>query len=222
MLQYHKWVIHIGTIIILISFIFAFLNRKVSNIPRYLQLFYICPFFVLLLSLNTIACLWINHYPARIGIFMEKVLSYIDFIFWTVFFYSLNKHHSTKHWNYIFAVFILAFTPSLFINSYEKFPYVSLAVLNFGKCLYCLFYFHDLFKILPKIVLKKEPEFWIIIGLFFYTTVTIPIYVTTTYLSNNMDVRLMLFSFTNISIMIMHLLFIKGNLCVVKRVKDGI
>lgn len=217
MLLYHKTVIYVGTIIIFISFLFAFLNRRSSAIPSYLRHFYLYPLFVLLVSANTIAGFLIDSYPSDIGIFMEKILTVIDFAFWTFFFYSVNTIIAPRLKKLVLIIFLLTLLPTLVINTYERFTYVSLSVFNFSKCLFCLLYFSNLFKMLQTVSLKKDPVFWIVLGLFFYTAVTIPIYVTTTYLHQKISNSLLLFPLTNIAIIIMHLLFIKGHLCVINR-----
>ena len=215
-MQFHKIVVLSGTLVILVSFILAYWNRNTKSISSYFRRFYIYPLIVLLLSVNTILYIYVKPLALSTSILIEKIFFIFDFVFWVYIFYRLLGDESRGR-KYLMILSVTTLTIALSLNPINLSPYISLGVLNICKCLFCLIYFFKLFSSPQTVVLKYDPIFWIVAGVFFYTTVSTPIYLTTAYLDPNTDtLRKILFPITNMAIIVMHLLFIKGQLCIIR------
>lgn len=214
--QIYKAVVIVGTTVILVSFLFAFLNRNNNKIPIYLKLFYIYVLLILLLSINTIILQFTSFHYFKTAVLIERMINITDIFFWTYFFYIYNGSKSKLANFFIVPAFFITIVTILIISFHEELRFVIIGISNFTKCLFCLTYFYNLFKTAPSVILNRDPLFWVITGLFFYTAVTIPIYVTTAYLEmvGRKELLILLFNITNIAIIIMHLFFIKGQLCI--------
>ena len=209
-------VIWIGTGVILVSFIIALYITK-KDIPDYLKKFYLVPLITLLISANTILGAYINLYPKKLSILatIQNTLSLFDFIFWGFFFCYWLKQNS----RFIFFSFFLIIILLRVSMGFSKVGFEIHAITNFGKTLFCIFYFYELFKAAPKLNLKNHPSFWIVTGLFFYSCISFPEYAVDNYLRTRLprEISRNLFSSTNIAIIIMHLLFIKAYLCSIRQ-----
>lgn len=214
------WILIVGTAVILLSFILSLRVRKLKGLDKELRYFFLLPMVGLLLSLNSFIFLFFKTNYEVTGLFIEKVLTALDFTFWFFFFFLMSHRQSTRSGLRIIFLYFLTLSVFIYINQQERWTFVGMGIANFVVCLNCLNYFYLLFKSPPTLVLKKEPAFWITVGLFFYTATTIPIYLTTTYLHLNMSkIKLGLFLLTNLAIIVMHFFFIKAQLCIVKRQK---
>ncbi len=213
--NFHLIVIAVGTTIIFLSFFFAFAVRGNHTIPAYLNLFYYYPLLILFESVNSILCIYFHLYSGFTENSIEKLLFLFDFIFWALFFLAVFKSKNPVFKKVIYSNFII-FLLIMLVSSFTfRSPYESLGFSNMGKSIFCLLYVYDLFTSEPNINLKKDPVFWIVCGLFFYAASTIPIYLSLSYLYQHYQAVVgFLFPITNITIIIMHLLFIKGFLCI--------
>jgi hypothetical protein len=218
MVTFFKSVVVVGSIIILISFLFAFSNRNKKNLPIYLRFFYLYLLLILFLSVNAVLYCFTNLLDFKIAAFVEKTVNIMDFIFWSYFFYFLNGGKSKLSRFFILPAFFITLVSFVFITPHETLRFMIVAVSNFSKCLFCLIYFYKLFKAVPDKILSKNPFFWVSVGVFLYSAVTIPIYLTSSYLemTDEYDIKIQLFNMTNIAIIIMHLFFIKAQSCIRK------
>jgi hypothetical protein len=220
--NFHTIVAIIGTFVIGISATAAFIIRKNKKIPFYLRYFYLYPLYAFLVSINTLALNFCSVYSTRHGAKVEKLIVVVDFLFWGLFFINLFKDHSSKSTKYIVYI---SFVGSLIfiqvVNSFSKSAYQGLGYANLGKCFLCIVYFYSLFKSPPSLSLKHEPAFWILTGLLFYSTLSIPVYLSINlfYANHYMHLISILFPLTNITIIIMHLLFLKGYICRIQQHK---
>jgi hypothetical protein len=220
--NFHTIVAIIGTFVIAISATTAFSVRKNSKTPYYLKYFYLYPLYVMSVSINTLALNFNAVYRASLGVKVEKSIVVIDFIFWGLFFINLFKlNYSKTTRRIVYLIFVCIFIAILGINYFSKSAYDALAYANVGKCLLCIVYFYSLFKSPPSLSLRHEPAFWIVTGLLFYSTLSIPVYLSINlfYANHYMNLISILFPLTNITIIIMHLLFIKGYLCRIQQPK---
>ena len=211
--NFHLIVIAGGTVIIFLSFYFAFAVRGNHTIPANLRNFYLLPLFLLIFSLQTLALNFCTIYPKLYVAAFEKGVVIFEFVFWTYFFINTSLKRVKKT---ILSIFILFIFLLLLINSQESKAYVALGISNIAKLIFCLLYFYQLFTSPPNLNIKREPVFWIVCGLFFNSAITVPIYLSIGFLfkNNYKSVIGILFPLTNITIIIMHLLFIKGFLCI--------
>jgi hypothetical protein len=221
--DFHRIVIMVGTVVVSLSFLLAFSVRTKENTPFYLRRFYLYPLLTLLLSLNTFAVDFFKLTSTAHQASIEKIIFTIDFSFFAYFFISVVEEKSMKQLiKMVSILFLLGTVVSwIFFAETKLYHYYFRAYHNLGKLIFCLIYLYSIFNCSPKLILKKEPAFWITSGLLFYTTVTIPIFLSYYYLAINRQISILsiLFPLTNISIILMHLLFIKGYLCTIQQRK---
>jgi hypothetical protein len=152
----------------------------------------------------------------------EKIFVVMDYIFWGIFFLALLQTETPpKIMNVLNVCFLVVLGVVLLFCYSAQNAYQALGYANLGKCVFCIYYFYGLFKNLPKVDLWYEPSFWIVTGLLFYSAISTPIYLSINiFLKNHFkDLIGILFPLTNIAIIIMHLLFLKGYLCIIQRQK---
>ena len=221
--NFHKIVVIIGTAVIFLSFVLAYRIRKNDSTPSYLRNFYLCPLLAFILCGSTFAFDILGPRSNRLQVTIEKVIYIIDFFFFAYFFrLVLANFPAKKLIENIFFFFIVLTIPCLLITTHQTLlHYYFRAYNNIGKLLFCLIYIYSIFKSSPKLILKNDAAFWIVMGLLFYSSVTIPIFLGYYYLAINryVDILSIFFPLTNISIIIMHLLFIKGYLCTIQQPK---
>jgi hypothetical protein len=221
--DFHKIVVIIGTAIIFVAFLLALKIREDGKAFPYLKHFYILPLLLLLVSFNTIVIDLTNRELMAFLPIVEKILSTLDFIFYSYFFSIIVGSSDLKKTIKWISLFFIILTIPLVVILSEKslFHYYFRAFHNMGKLLFCLVYLYSIFNSSPKLVLKNEPAFWITMGVLFYTSITIPIFLCYYFLATNKfrDLLNILFPLTNISIIIMHLFFIKGLLCTFRQHK---
>lgn len=215
---FHKIVVFIGTAVILVTLLVAVTSRRRTSTPSYLKWFYLYPLLLLLTSFNTITIdvirpSFIVYMPA-----IEKIIATLNFIFFALFFYlSQSDTHVKNLIGTIALVFLLFTAPvALFLSQEVLLHYYFRAYHNLGVLCFCLLYLYAMFNSSSEILLKYEPTFWITMGIFFYVSVTIPIFLSYYYLASNQyaDLLRILFPLTNISIIIMNVFFIYGHLCI--------
>lgn len=209
-------VVYLGTAVIFISSCVCIYARRFLRKTSKLEFFYIYPLIILLQSGT--ACLYVIYspYSPRVAITIEKFFFTIDLFFW-IFFYHLIINNKSKLMQFFLVcnsvLFVLLISV---INLLESSAYFGVGISNIGKCLFCLAYFYDLLKSTPTRILRNEPVFLISLGLFFSAALNAPIFITIAYLATITDklLTLCLFSITNLSVIVMHLFFIKAQLCV--------
>jgi hypothetical protein len=215
--NFHKIVIITGTVVIFLSFIISFQIRKQSSTPEYLRRFYLYPLLTLLLSLNTLAFDVFETGSKEVQVTIEKVIFTLDFIFFAYFFKLVLTDSPLKKLAHQVFICVMLFTIPIILITIQQtlFHYFFRSFHNIGKFLFCLIYIYSIFRSSPRLILKEDAAFWIVMGLLFYSSITVPIFLGYYYLAINkyVDILSILFPLTNISIIIMHLLFIKGYLC---------
>ena len=122
-MTFFKFIVIIGTIVILASFIFAFKNRKNATIPVFLKLFYLYPLLILFLCIDTIAYHFTNVQSFKFAILVHKIIIILDFVFWGYFFYSLNRKPQ-KFRIITVLIFFLILIPVTIINSEKIFQHL--------------------------------------------------------------------------------------------------
>lgn len=221
--NFHKIVILIGTVVILFSFLIALQIRKSKKTPNYLQQFYLYPLLILFLSINTLTIDFFEIGFRSMQATVEEIIMIIEFIFFAYFFRVVLNIFPQKKWiDYVFILFMFLTLPCVVLTLRQPlFHYYFRAFHNIGILLFCLIYIYSIFNNSPELFLKNNAAFWIVMGLLFYSSVTIPIFLGYYYLATNKHVSVLsiLFPLTNISIIIMHLLFIKGYLCTIQQPK---
>ncbi len=213
----HIFIIQVGTGIIVITFLVALLFRKKEK-PGYFKYIFLFVLCGLCLSLNTF---YSNYYAwlanFKIGILIEEILLTIQSIFLGLFYFSLLRN-SGFGFNIRLAIIISA------ILQLSVIAFVHIAKIEIRQnilassttLILSLFYFKDLMSNKPTVILKWSPSFWMVMGSFFSSCITIPILSLIPFLpkeSEYSDIRNLLFAFNNISFVTQYLLIIKSYLC---------
>lgn len=204
----------IGTAVIFITFIIALIFSK-DNIA-YMKGFIFCVLIGLLVSINAICSRILLLYNARICFSIQSVCILLDFIFWRYFFLRLLEYK--KRQEIIQILFLFAFLAAiilLYYNSTNNSNLHVLALLNMCKTIYCILFYHNLFKNISNQNILSEPSFWIVTGLLFYSCLSVPFYGLNNYIKLNSPPLISnnIFSISNMLITIMYLFFIKAFLC---------
>jgi hypothetical protein len=217
---FNKIEVIIGTAIILCSFFMALKVRK-KNILLHLRFFYLYPLLALCLSIFTIINNLIFNYSRLTIAVVEKAYILLEPIFWGYFFLKLFHNKSTYFITKNIFIFSISLTIYLVItSSLENYNLQILSINNLSYVFYCSIYFFDLFKNEPVKKLKSEATFYIILGLFFYSSFSLPLFPVSDYFrSTNHSLSMLIIWAVNFIIIIMHLFFIKGYLCLIRSTK---
>lgn len=219
--QLFKIEIIVGTLIILCSLAFSLILRMTITGPSYFKNFYLYPLLVFILSLITVTNYCIITIPnIYINVF-ENFILIIENIFWGIFFLNFSNRKTRKYFKIIFIFSISIVLVITVINKFSNLNHKIAAITNLGFTLYCLKYFISLFKNEPIKKITDEPMFWIVTGLFFYSVFSVPLFPLCEYFKNQNSYTLSLafLSVINLVVIIMHLFFIKGCLCLIRQHK---
>lgn len=138
----------------------------------------------------------------------------------TTFFAYINSNILVRRIRFIIgfllsAFFILFFYigQNRYFQSYDQSNWIS-AIESFFIVGPCLFYFYQLFN-LKLIDVKNHSSFWIVTGILFYHSCSIPIFLIAKYMERNISEHYsnVILSLNFILYIMLFLLFIKGYLC---------
>lgn len=222
MFTLHDIVICLGSFTILISFVMAVYVRKKTDY-KYLQLFYFEPLIGLLISVNAFVHLHFSIYNFKLTFLFQDILLIGDILFWTYFFFNQAKKNRLKRFiKIIFLIIGVMIITSFYLKGNYTPNFFFYSISNLWKSTLCLLYYNSIFSANPNLHLKKDPTFWIVTGIFFYSSLTLPHYSLHFYLKEHLSVELMnnVFAFTNISIVVMHIIFMKAYICILKEEKN--
>jgi hypothetical protein len=170
----------------------------------------------LTISINSILGSLFFLYNIKLFVFIQSCLDLLDLIFWTFFFLKLLPDKKSKIIIRIFFSASLLFSIIfLYWNNLDKSNLQILVVLNVCKSIFCIRFYQKLFKNLTYQNILSEQAFWIVNGLIFYSSLSLPFYGFNFYIKEHFSPLISnnIFSFSNILIIIMHLFFIKAYLC---------
>lgn len=207
-------VIWVGTVVIIISLIISVLYPK-KNI-KYMERFFFVILIALALSINSIFGSLFFLYNIKLFVFIQSCLDLLDLIFWTFFFLKLLPDKKNKIIISIFFITSLLFSFIFFFhNNLDKSNLQILVVFNVCKSVFCILFYHTLFKNLTYQNILSEQAFWIVNGLIFYSSLSLPFYGLNFYIKEQFSPLISnnIFSISNMLIIIMHLFFIKAYLC---------
>ncbi len=209
-------VIITGTVVILVNFIIALILSKKQN--TVMKVFFICIIIALLVSINSIFGLFLPTYNLKICFTIQNILFLLDLFFWGIFFLKiLRDKKSQRIIKVLFAITFSIAAYILYSNSITKVSLQALAVIDICKTIFCILFYHNLFKIISSQNLFKNPIFWIVTGVIFYSCLSLPFYGLNNYIklqfapfiANN------IFSISNMLIIIMYLFFTKAFFCTI-------
>ena len=211
-----------GTIVILCSFILSLGMFKKTGSPPYLKNFYLYPLLALLLSIFTI----LNNFTFQTlkvtKTAIENLYIILELFFWSYFF--LNLFNTKRIKTLVRILFLLSFFLTIYLisnSALKSYNHKILSINNLLYVFYCCIYFFNLFKNTPTKKLKSDPVFFIILGIFFYAVFSLPLLSISDYFknSNHQSLSAAIVCTINLTIIIMHLFFIKGYSCLIKSIK---
>jgi len=213
-------VIWVGTGVILISFIIAIIIPKKNK--SYMKGFFFCPLLSLLVSVNSISSRFFLLYTIEKNFFIQTILHLCDLLFWTLFFLKISKDKKDfRNIKILFISTLVIAVQLVYFNNSDN-PNLHIhALSSMCKTIFCIFFYNNLFKNLPKQNILLEPSFWIVTGLFFYSCLSLPFYALNSYIKQQFlpVIYSNIFSISNMLIIIMHLFFIKAYLCTIRQHK---
>lgn len=212
--NFYDIVVMIGTGVIFLAFFIAILYTKYHD--NYMKKLFFIIAISLLLSANTFFGVYLVYYSSQIRFSIQTVLLLLDLIFWCLFFIDLLDDMKSR--KIIRLIFACTFSLSIFIlyNNHLNQPNLHVtAVLNTCKSVFCILYFQNLFRKITKTNILKEPSFWVVSGLIFYSTLSLPFYGLNSYIKYQFPLlkSINILAISNILIIVMYLFFIKAYLC---------
>ena len=214
MVSLNEAVVCFGTAVIITAFIVSLIYSKKNK--GYMKGFFIVILISLTLSINTIFNTFFRIYDLKLNYFIQSILLLADLLFWTYFFLKLlDDKKNNILIKILSAISILFSIWLLYYNSTDKSNLQILVVLNVCKTIFCILFYRTLFKNLTSQNILSESAFWIVNGLIFYSSLSLPFYGLNHYIRLQFSTSLSnnIFSISNMLITIMYLFFIKAYLC---------
>ena len=149
--------------------------------------------------------------------FIERWLLLFQFIAISFFYLNLLKRSifSQKIKQIVYLAIIIQIIFFTFSVLFQIPKYVK-TVSNIFIILYSVIYYRDLLKTKPTLILIKSSAFGIVTGMFFSFSVSFPIYALNPFIKvypEYQNIRLQVFSISNIALIVMYLFIIKSYLC---------
>ncbi len=181
--------------------------------------FFLCPLIGLLVSINSICWIFFSPFPIKLSFTIQTYLFLADLFFWFYFFIQiLNNKKDRAQLTILLAITLVFAFYLLFLSTVGTNNLHIVALTAICKTVFCIFFFYKLFKNLFYQNILKEPAFWIVTGLIFYSTLSLPFYGLNSYLRSQFSplVSSTSLAVSNMLIIIMHLFFIKAYLCTIR------
>jgi hypothetical protein len=183
---------------------------------KYMKGFFFINFIYLAISINSILGAYYSFYSRELCFSIQSFLLLSDLRFWALFFLKLLPDKKSKRIiGILFTISLLFSLLILYYNNTDKSNLQILVVLNICKTIFCIRFYHTLFKNLTSQNILLEPAFWIINGLIFYSCLSLPFYGLNDYIKQQFSSLISnnIFSISNMLIIIMFFFFIKAYLC---------
>ncbi len=218
----------IVTLILCVACYLSITNR--SKHPEY-RFFPIYFFSFLLLELTFYsAYFFIEGSPTydkldRMTHYFDIVVTFIELLTFMYFFHFILKNERNKKIIIWLTLVFITLSLSLIINDIfdsGKLYYGSSTTIYILECVCfivsCVFYYKELFTGLPKVNLFREPNFWTVSGVAFFSICTLPITFTLNYFQKTDYVTYQtIFIVINVFYILLFLMIIKSYLCKVAR-----
>ena len=221
MRSFLKIEIVIGTIVILCSLVLSLFAFRKENTLTHLRRFYLYPLLAFYLSTVTFTDEFIITFSKSTITIAQYIYIFLEPIFWGTFFMILFRNK--KRIALIRTIFIITLSLITFLairSNFNSHNHQIVSISNLSFTFYCGIYFFDLFRGEPIKLIKSDPTFYIVVGLFFYSALSLPFFSLSDYFKrSNSFLYPMIICFLNLTIIIMHLFFIKGYLCLIKPTK---
>lgn len=206
-----------GTCIIGVSFfvVLLFLKREKPEYYKYISIFI---FLGILLSFNTIAnnsSAWMLN--RKMPILLEQILQLLQSFLLGLFFLEiLKKSIFVKKIKVLLFLMIFIQIIFLIIVHIVNVEIRANIISNLILLLFCLFYFRNLMKNEPRLILMKSSAFWIVIGILFSSSISYPVITLIQFIPKNQEyvnVRSQVFSICNMSLIVLYIFIIKSYVC---------
>lgn len=212
------YVFYLQGISSLLSFLFSLLLINNNHIPVYMRRFYYYPFVSIIVGIPVYLKL---NFPLGFVFGLNNISLLFHFSFLSLFIINLLKKNIRKLLKIVFVFFLVLIIYGILKSDITEPMHQVFAVSSFGLTTFCLFYFYELFNLTPSFNLLEEPSFWIISGIFFAMSLSIPISVFLPYIKANLQkpyfiifAEIIMFCY-----IIMHMFFIIGFICTVSKRK---
>ena len=218
MSAFYILVLILGYAIIALSLFYSFKEFNVSakGKPFHLKVLFIVPLSSFLLT-NYAVYFTVSYYLKNLdghNYYVEPVLMLINFFIWSLFFllYFKSKHEHLIFFKICLFLFLggLSFVFFYFQTNYEYLTII--AIQNVIICIYCMCYISEQILYNPELNFKHQPESWIIGGVFLYSAVSTPFFVSfgfVKYAEMHVIYEIIL-PITNLLIIFMHCMIIKS------------
>lgn len=211
------FIVLLGTCIIVITFFIALKFVKKDK-PRYFDYIFIYVIMGILLSLNTIINkndIWFSN--RKIFILIEQLIFLFQSVMLGLICLEILKKSTFKN-KIIWLIFLMILIQSilLILVHFLNIEIRSSVISNLTLIIFCFFYFKNLMKNDPTLILIKSSAFWIIVGIFFSSCISFPVGTLIQFIPKNQEygnTRNQVFSICNVSLIFMYLFFIKSYLC---------
>lgn len=212
----NNFIFYLGTLVIIITLLVALLFKDVTK-PQYFDYIFLIIYTGIFISINTFLFKKINLYPLRVGLILQDILIVAKFLFMCLFFYHLQiSKISKKRIKFLIIASILTSVSLIVIANLGYIYFPQIIIQNVVLITFSAAYFLNILKGKLDIILFKSSVFWLVLGIFFWATVSFPVYCLYFFIPINEEYREIInrvFSISNISLMVMYMLFIKSYLC---------
>lgn len=180
--------------------------------------FFLYPVINMITTILQISTRYFHLFPTELFRTINLISLLFHFTFLSLFIYQFFKtKNERKYYQLLFLFFIILLTIFIIKDIYTHYV-ISFGIANTGLFVFCILYYNLLLRNTPNLYLFKEPSFWVITGILFGMSTTIPISFMGGYLYHNLP-RNIFFSIASILPLgygIMHVFFIKAILCSVQ------
>ena len=218
------------TILVSLYFITILLSCTISLLfiggkakPAYMKNFFLYPLLAFLFLLNKLISLENLSYGQYMTAEVIQIIYNLSYILHFYLLGSFVKKNITsfrknEFLNTLFWFFFIIVNISIFATNLSVKNGLAYGITNSCLIIFCILYYQQLFKNPPTIILIHNSAFWIINGIFFGMTTTIPINFSGDFFikDGSEESIQILRNLGLVSYLIMHLFFIKAYLCIVR------
>lgn len=208
---------YFGTFIIITAFATAILKSNIKKPEFFTFIFrFICT--GLLMSANAIYYDFLGE-PAdeKLIFYITKILTLFQFAFLYQLLLKILQYSKYIQIYKKAAILLIFIQTILLVFSWVVDISPITRVLGCITIIFfCFIFFRDLLTSKPTLLLIRSSSFWIVTGLFFSYSVNLPIYSITPILreyNEYKDVSYQIFSISNMALIVLYFLIIKGYLC---------
>lgn len=216
----HNFVIFIGTFVILSALLIALAFRNKEK-PLYFKYIFLFIILGILMSLNsfTLGMKWgySDNSNFKIPSIIQEVIILLQYTCLSLLFLKLaNGSTFGKKILRIFGISIFILLGLFFLTFSTNIDVRPTFAIPFFQIAYCYLYTKKLLSKNSTIILTKSVGFWITLGVFFSSCISIPVVTLVKFIPKDhlyFDIRMQIFSINNIARIILYIFIIKSYLC---------